>query len=135
MRPVSESELALARDALLAGERALPRYSHARAPKTFTQPQLFAVLVLRSSFRVGYRAVTEVLRSSPDLRQALGLRKVPHYSTLCHAEQRIREYPGFDSLLESVLRGPAPGGPPGRQGRGEGAPARPSEANPFPCEG
>lgn len=37
--------------ALEVGRRTLPDYAHRFAPKTFTQPQLFACLVLKAFFR------------------------------------------------------------------------------------
>jgi hypothetical protein len=78
----------LAREALAVGRAALPRYSCRRSRHDFTQPQLFALLVLRQRLRTDYRGLVTLLAEWRDLRRALGLRKVPHYSTLCYAAHR-----------------------------------------------
>jgi hypothetical protein len=91
MSKTTKDPVALARAALKAGKAALPDYSSPKSPHTYTQPQLFALLVLKQFFKLDYRGtVTWVARWS-DLRQALGLTTVPHYSTLCYAEGRILE--------------------------------------------
>lgn len=89
MRTMTKSPLELAREALTVGRAGLPAYSHKNSPKKFTQAQLFAILVLRQFFRLDYRGTIELLRDFSDLRRALGLQKLPHYSTLCLAEERL----------------------------------------------
>jgi hypothetical protein len=89
MRSTTKSALALAREALLAAERALPRYSSRFSRHEYTQHQHFAVLVLRQFFRTDYRGICQILSEWSDLRAALRLKQVPHYSTLCYAEQRL----------------------------------------------
>jgi len=74
---------------LSAANEALPLYSRPKSPHKFTQPQLFAVLVLRQFFRLDYRGVVAWLRRWSELREALGLTRLPHYSTLCYAEDRL----------------------------------------------
>ncbi|MGB2997215.1 MAG: hypothetical protein WBC59_01080 [Phycisphaerae bacterium] len=72
---------------------ALPSYSSRFSPKVFTQPSRlssgFAILVLRQFFKTDYRGVVQVLHDFSDLCRVLGLKKVPPYSTLCYAEQRL----------------------------------------------
>jgi len=89
MSRTTKSAIALAREALAAGKEALAPYSHPCSPKKFTQPQLFALLVLRQFFRTDYRGTVQRLGEWQELRQALELTEVPHYSTLCYAERRI----------------------------------------------
>ena len=89
MRSLTKSTLAFARTALEAGKRSLPSYSHPRSPHKYTQPQLFAVLSLRDFLGTDYRGVTAMLTEWSDLRAVLGLAGVPHYSTLCYAEQKL----------------------------------------------
>lgn len=86
---MTKSPVALAKEALRVAQDALPSYSHRFSPKVFTQPQLFAMLVLRHFFKTDYRGVVQMLKDLSDLRQVLGLKKVPHYSTLCYAEKRL----------------------------------------------
>lgn len=89
MRTMTASAVQLAREALAVGRAALPLYSCRRSRHDFTQPQLFALLVLRQRLRTDYRGLVTLLAEWRDLRRALGLRKVPHYSTLCYAAHRL----------------------------------------------
>ena len=86
---MTQSPVAWGKEALAAAQEALPAYSSPFSPKVFTQHQLFAVLVLRQFFRTDYRGIVQLLSDLSDLRDALALRKIPHYSTLCYAEQRL----------------------------------------------
>lgn len=105
-RPMTKSPLAVARVALSTARRVLPDYASRYSRHDFTQAQIFAILVLKAFFRMGYRDITDLLRDFSDLREVLELEKVPHYSTLCHAERRLLkkgllEYssvPSFDAL-------------------------------------
>ncbi|MGH9671391.1 MAG: hypothetical protein ACRD3A_14910 [Terriglobales bacterium] len=89
MRSLSKSPLAVAQEALAAARRALPDYSCAVSRRDFTQHQLFAILALRKFMDLDYRGIVVILREWSDLREMLGLEKVPHYSTLCYAEDRL----------------------------------------------
>ncbi len=75
--------------ALWVARDALPAYSSKRSRKDYTQHQLFAILVLRQFLQTDYRGIIEWLRDGSDLRQVLQLQRLPHYSTLCYAEQRL----------------------------------------------
>ena len=44
--------------ALALGNRVLPTYAHRFAPKTFTQPQLLACLVLMRFHKTDYRGIS-----------------------------------------------------------------------------
>ena len=101
-RAMTKSPLRLARVALSVGESALPEYSGKFSRKDFTQPQLFAVLVVRRFLRTDYRGMTAMLYEWSDLRGLLGLKKVPHYSTLCYAEERLIGEGSFPKLLKTV---------------------------------
>jgi hypothetical protein len=88
-RRMTKSPVRLARAALAVAEKALPEYSAVHSPRKFTQPQLFAILVLRQFFKTDYRGVVALLEDMSDLREALGIEEVPHYSTLCYAQRRL----------------------------------------------
>jgi hypothetical protein len=88
-RPMSKSPNAVAAQAYEVAKRSLPSYSATHSPKLYTQHQLFAVLVLRQFFKTDLRGVVAILEDSTDLRKVLGLRRVPHYSTLSYAEKRF----------------------------------------------
>ena len=83
------SSIALAKEALRIGDEALDEFSARRSRHDFTQPQLFAVLVMRQFFRTDYRRMSQMLADYRELREALGLTKVPHFTTLQKAEQRL----------------------------------------------
>jgi hypothetical protein len=89
MSYTTKSPVAFARAALRAAAEALRPYAHRFSPKKFTQPQLFACLALKTFFKTDYRGLAQMLHDFAELRQDLGLGKVPHYSTLCYAEQRL----------------------------------------------
>jgi hypothetical protein len=87
--PMTKSPRAVAREALRLAREALPAYSSPYSRKDYTQHQLFAVLALKTFLKTDYRGVAAVLKDFTELRADLGLAKVPNYSTLCYAEQRL----------------------------------------------
>lgn len=89
MSRTTKSTLAVARQALEAGRQALPPYSHRFSPRKFTQPQLFAIAAVRKFLRLDYRGMQVRLSEWAELREILGLERVPDYSTLCYADQRL----------------------------------------------
>ena len=60
-RKMTKSAVALAKTALEAAERAIPRYAHPCSPHKFTQRQIFAILVLWEFPKLDYRGVIERL--------------------------------------------------------------------------
>lgn len=88
-RPMSRSPNDVARYALAVAQDSLPAYSDKHSPRFYTQHQLFAIGVLRQFFRTDLRGIVAILHDSSDLRSAIGLKRVPHYSTLSYAEQRL----------------------------------------------
>jgi hypothetical protein len=99
----TKSTLTIAREALRAGQESLPDYSHRKSPHKFTQPQLFACLVVKEFRCLDYRGIWVLLQEWPELRHVLGLQKVPHFTTLCAANERLLAKPKADALLEGVL--------------------------------
>ena len=89
LRAATRSPLALAKKALAIATAALPAYSSVYSRKDFTQPQLFACLVLMEFFKIDYRGIIAYLSDFAELREVLGLKKVPHYSTLFYAKDRL----------------------------------------------
>jgi hypothetical protein len=86
---MTKSPRRVAREALAVAQEALPADSCPTSRKDFTQPQLFAILALKTFLRTDYRGVVAFLDDFPELRGDLGLSKVPHYSTLSYAERRL----------------------------------------------
>lgn len=87
----------------LIAVQSLAAYSHLFSPKKFTQHQLFAILVLKEFMRCDYRKVTQLIEESGELRQAIGLESVPHYTTIQKASKRLLTLARAKSLLESTV--------------------------------
>jgi hypothetical protein len=87
--PMTKSPRAVAREALRLAQGALPAYSAARSRKDYTQHQLFAILALKTFLKTDYRGVAQFLTDFAEIRNDLGLERVPHYSTLCYAAGRL----------------------------------------------
>jgi len=88
-RPMTKSPKEVAAQALEVAERSLSTYSATHSPKLYTQHQLFAMVVLKQFFRTDLRGIVAILKDSSDLREVLGLKRVPHYSTLSYAQDRF----------------------------------------------
>ena len=89
MRAMTKSAVRFSREALAVGRLALPPYASRYSKHTYTQPQLFALLALKQFLKTDYRGVVTLVGEWAELRHALGLKAVPHYSTLCYAERRL----------------------------------------------
>jgi Transposase DDE domain len=101
---LSKSPVTVARRALEAGQASLRCYSHRYSPQKFTQPQLFACLVLKVFFKTDYRGLTILLEDLTDLTRTLGLRAVPHFTTLHKASRRLLTRSRFRRLLGRTVR-------------------------------
>jgi hypothetical protein len=107
VRPsLTKSPLALAQLALAVGAASLPPYASRFSRKDYTQAQLFAVLTLRQFFRSDYRGIITLLADFSELRALLGLRKLPHYTTLQKTEAQMLKGGGSTicSSLFSIAR-------------------------------
>lgn len=90
--------------AFLVGQEALPPYSHYHSPKKFTQPQLFACLVLKEFLQLDYRKLSALLEDCGELGSAIGLANVPHFTTFQKAAQRLLRAPLANRLLDQTIR-------------------------------
>jgi hypothetical protein len=100
----SKSPWDVAMVALAAGRDAFGDYSHKFSPHKFTQPQLFACLVLKEFERKDYRGVAQLLADWSELRQALGLGSVPHFTTLQKASRRLLKLRHVRPLIARTVR-------------------------------
>jgi hypothetical protein len=87
--PMTKSPRAVVREALRLAQQSLPAYSSKFSRKDYTQHQLFAVLALKTFLKTDYRGVVAFLGDFTELRDDLGLKKVPDQSTLCYAHTRL----------------------------------------------
>ena len=97
----SKSPRTVTREALALAERILPAHAHRNSPKKFTQHQLFALLVLKAHQCQDYRGVVALLADMPQLVTELGLRAIPHYTTLQKASERLLR----DAQVQRLLAG------------------------------
>lgn len=82
MKARSNQLQAFAQLALVVARRIIPAHSHKFSPKTYTQPQLLACLLVKEHLRLDYRGAQDLLELSDGLRSALSLRQTPDHSTL-----------------------------------------------------
>jgi hypothetical protein len=104
MTTTTKSPLRVAEAALLIGCQCLRRHAHKYSPKKFTQPQLFACLVLKTFFKTDYRGLAALLGDLRDLRQALALESVPHFTTFQKASARLLKQPKARRLFRATVR-------------------------------
>jgi hypothetical protein len=90
--------------ALAAGKEAFSDYSHLFSPHKFTQPQLFACLVLKEFEKKDYRGIRQLLLDCTELRQVIGLSLVPHFTTLQKASQRLLKQKHVRRLIDHTVR-------------------------------
>jgi hypothetical protein len=88
----------------LIGKLTLPDYAHQFSPKTYTQPQLFACLVLKEFLHRDYRGIEELLRDTPELAAVIELKKIPDFTTLQKASQRLLRSANASRLLDMTVR-------------------------------
>jgi len=79
-------------------------YSHRNSPKKFTQHQLFAILVLKEFHNATYRGVWGILKDSSDVREAIELRKTPHWTTIQKACDRLLGNRRIERLISETTR-------------------------------
>ena len=89
--------------AYVAAKFALPMYAHRCSPKTYTQWQFFACLVLKEFLKLDYRKLAAVLADSADLCKAIELSKVPHFTTFQKAAQRLLRTAPARRLLNTTI--------------------------------
>lgn len=90
--------------AMRVARRSVAMYACVKSRHDFTQPQLLACLVLKSVTKNDYRGVCELLELAPELRQSIGLEKVPHWTTLQKFMVNAHVPHIVDRLLGEVLR-------------------------------
>jgi hypothetical protein len=90
-------------EALEVAAVSLPPYSHRCSPKTFTVHQLFACLVLKDFYDLTYRDTVGLLADCPSLTEAIALPKVPHFTTLQKAADRLLILSSFRDLLTATV--------------------------------
>lgn len=78
-------------------------YSHRNSPRKFTQSQLITCLILKAYLKTTYRGLIDILEASDVLQKQLGLRSVPHYSTLKKFADRSSVLEIIDGMLVEIV--------------------------------
>jgi hypothetical protein len=104
MTKLEKSPMKVARHALALAQEHLPQYAHRYSPKTYTQPQLFVCLVLKTYFRADYRKIAAIIADFDALRVYLGFSRVPHFTTLQKASRRLLRRAQAKRLFHGVIR-------------------------------
>jgi hypothetical protein len=104
MSTLTKSPTHVARVALAIATKVLRPYTHKCSPKLYTQPQLFACLVLKVFFKTDYRGLSTLLRECSEVRRTVGILGVPHYTTLQKASKRLLRLPRARRLLAATIR-------------------------------
>jgi hypothetical protein len=99
----SKSPLSVAVTAYAAAKLSLPLYSNKFSRKTFSLPQLAAMLALKEFFNKDYRGIASIIQDSSDIRAVLELKSAPHFTTLQKTEAKLFKKKVFIKLLKSVL--------------------------------
>lgn len=89
--------------AYLIGLATLRLYTCKYSRKTFTQPQLFACLVLKEFLQLDYRKLSALLRDSPDLAGVVELKTIPHFTTFQKAAARLLAAKPARRLLDKTI--------------------------------
>ena len=103
MSTTTKSPRKVALAALRVGRRMLADYSHRYSPRTYTQPQLFACLAVKTFFKTDYRGIAVILADMPSLCQAIGLQRVPHFTTLQKVSRKLMSSAVSGRLLEGTI--------------------------------
>lgn len=82
----------------------LPPYRTSFSKHQFTQPQLLGILCLMRYEDWTFREAKVRLREHRELRQVLGLRSVPDFTTLYRFLQRVDERTLAQAVGETVRR-------------------------------
>jgi len=93
----------VARLSMRLAARYMQPYSHTKSPKKFTQAQLMTCLILRAYLKTTYRGVIEVLDASERLQECLGVKCLPHYSTLKYFADRSDTLAIVDAMLAEIV--------------------------------
>ena len=80
----------------------IPLFSCKKSKQTYTQRQHVTVLGLMKYLRTDYRRVIETLDLMPEVKQVIGLNRLPHYTTIHKFLQRFTRY-RFDRLLDHTV--------------------------------
>jgi hypothetical protein len=100
----SQSPLAVLKAAYELASPLLDAYSARRSRHDFTQPGLFACLVLQQFYGLSYRRAEQLLRDSQEWLGQIGLDKAPDHNTLWRAMDRIMQTRRVSRMLDELVK-------------------------------
>lgn len=100
----SKSPQAVLNTAYQVGQAQLSKYSCSSSRHDYTQPQLFACLVLKEFLRLDYRKLAALLKDTPELAQTIELHSIPHFTTFQKAAGRLLKSKQADRLLTETVK-------------------------------
>ena len=77
----------------------LSEYSCKKSKHTYTQHQLMALLCLMKRLRLDYRVFTSIIQLTPKIQPIIGLKNIPHYTTLQKFFKRIKSQ-NIDKIID-----------------------------------
>lgn len=86
------------------GKEHLPAFASEFSRKDFTEPQLFACLVLREHQKKSYRGMEALLADSPTWLADIGMAHAPDHNTLCRAFKRIVKPALVEAFLDRMAQ-------------------------------
>lgn len=86
--------------AYLLGEQLYSDFPTALGPRRFTQPQLFACLVVREHLQLSYRRAEVFLRDSPEWLAEIDMQAAPDHNTLWRAFSRLLDKHSVNKALD-----------------------------------
>ena len=89
---------------MMLGRQHLASYGSYKSRHDFTQVQLMTCLILRTYWMATYRGVIEQLAVSSELREAMGLAKLPNYSTLAMFAAREDVLEVMEAMLATLAK-------------------------------
>ena len=104
MSKTTKSSIKVAKVALRVAARTLPKYAHQFSPKKFTQPQLFACLVLKTLWKCDFRTAQLRLQESDKIVHTLRLKTVPHFTTMHKASLRLLSQQNINRMLKEIVK-------------------------------
>ena len=87
----------------VSGKSHLPIYSCKYSKRKYTQHQLLTLILLKEYLNVDYRSIVELVELMDVLKLRIGIKQVPHFTTLHKFITRLKSVI-FRSLLQQTLK-------------------------------
>lgn len=89
--------------ALKSAQKCMAAYGSHFSRHDFTQRQLLVILVLKTLQKTTYRGICNFLEASPPVCEAIGLKKIPHFTTAQKFADRADILSVVDAMLADLV--------------------------------